>query len=172
MQWLEAIRISGHVCSHLLWIIRISSKIFTNTRRSFNILYGLCIDCFSRIGKVIILIFHLWIATIMLRVHYHLLIRDCRCLYNRVTIQTVSPLHHLIKYCLFPWLNISLILLRNWLLILTTWIISQWKKICFGIHTLIWLRLVSLELITTCKGRLHVRIILDWTASICLGWLP
>jgi hypothetical protein len=167
MQRLKSIWIRTNLGCHLLWIIRICPKIPSYSRRTFNILDWLLIYCF--IYEITILIFHWWIAAIMLIVHYHLLIRNCGCL----PVQTISPLHHLIKNCLVSWFNVSLILLRNWLLILAARIVPQRKKISFCVHTPIWLRLIILEYLTS-KWRLHDGIILYWlaTASICLGWFP
>ena len=167
MQRLKSIWIWTYLGCHLLRIVRIRPEIPSYSWRSFNVLDWLLI--YSFINEITILIFHWWIAPIMLIVHYHLLIRHCWGL----TIQTISPLHHLVEYCLVAWLNVSLILFRNRLLILTSGIVPQRKKISLCVHSPIWLGLVSLELLTS-KRRLHVGVILYWlaTAPICLSWFP
>jgi hypothetical protein len=167
MQGLKPIWIRTNLGCHLLRIKRIRPEIPSYTRRPICILHWLLI--YSFIYEITILIFHWWIASIMLIVHYHLLIRNSGCL----TIETISSLHHLIEYCLVTWLNIRLILLRNRLFILTTWIVPQRKKISLCVNSLIRLWLVSLKLFTS-KWWLHVWVILNWlaTASICLSWFP
>ena len=167
MQRLKPIWIRADMGCHLLRIIRICPEIPAYPRRTINILNWLLI--YSFISKITILIFQWWVIAIMLIVHYHLLIRNCRSL----TIKTISPLHHFVENCLLAWLDVGLILLWNWLLIMTTRIVSLRKKISLGVHATIWLRLVSLKSLA-CKRRLHYWRILYWlsTASICLNWFP